>query len=129
MGSALVQPQYCRPEGRAGLIDIDNRCALSGDSRPGNTVFPITIGRQQPPTSLAECLPEYFRVLFGPAGVIRKIGAECHNLFGHKLAFEVENQRFQALGAIIDGQQEISIHFFLSVRIVGIFYPGLFSDF
>jgi len=55
-------------------------------------------------TTLAECLPVYYRVLFSPAGMVGEVGDKRYVLFGQKLAFEVEYQGLETLGAVIDGQ-------------------------
>jgi hypothetical protein len=58
----------------------------------------------------AKCFPEDFRILFGPGGVIRKIRGERNNFLGQKFTVQIKDQRFQALGPVVNGQQEVFIH-------------------
>jgi hypothetical protein len=71
-----------------------------------------SIGRLLLPESLtgpAKCLPEDVRVLFSPSRLIGKIGRKRNELLCQELPFKVKDQCFQALGSVVDGEQEVFI--------------------
>src|SRR5690606_9511964 len=101
---ALIEPDDRRPERLPGFAEVYNCTALrcDGDS---HHLFRERMGTL--PQGLAgnpEVLPEVFRMLFGPARVLGKVGFYFLLAFTNQVAIFVEQQGSNALSTVVDSQ-------------------------
>jgi hypothetical protein len=104
VGFALIKPEHGRTERSSFLVNVDDRCALSGKRNTRNPA-PVKVTLvPQPLAGLTQCLPENLGILLCPAGLPGKIGAEGYSRICNQPAIQVKDQSLDALGAVVDCQ-------------------------
>ena len=89
----------------ASGLENTGRYAWTGHT--GDALFVNSFLLPELAARLAKRFPEHLRILFGPTGVLGEIRGKRYARFPHESAFDIEDQCLQALGTVVNGQQEV----------------------
>ena len=103
-GLALIQPEHRWAQRLTLFVDIDHAAALGGQRHTLDQA-PVDIHLlPELRTGLAQAGPVILRVLLSPARLSGVIRFKLDFALGEQIALQIEQQRANALGAVVDGQ-------------------------
>ncbi len=108
--AALIEPGDGRPQWAPLPVYVDHRRTLRGERHAGHRLFGARVFLPELPAGLAQMVPIVFGLLFGPTGLIGKVGLHGHPRLGDRVAAQVEQKHPRALRADVDGKNAIPIH-------------------